>query len=444
MAGQRDLSYYTRNNIDCGSVVWMGDREYRDMIRRIKELRNRPGCSREIMEEFEKQIRRLIEDNQRMKQYLSQSERETDKELNRIEQEAENRLLIYSRQLDHLEDSLKETERNLREVQNALDEEAKHREHGRKLADDYYKEAVDAYNSIVQDPFMNKFHHPDLLQLQQQFECMKRDIPSDTLSGLALQVLGEVAKLKVLVAREKARFESEYVKAIDLLIRVQNAIRVYRNELFFDIAQHNRVDLDFWSGNRFVQIERAIEHMALHLERDRMAENYLFPEVKQDIETIAELDRRMDAMVEDVFHLSELSEHTEACGQMASQILSEQFYFVLVEQGFENDDPRGIYVVRMQRLGTEDKIELFFSHTGDSITFNYHMSLSAYVDEEIMNAFFATFTRQIPSATLNVIDHARHVDQSIDFTRDQSSHIEVSQDVKQRYGLSPELETETA
>ena len=60
-----------------------------------------------------------------------------------------------------------------------------------------------------------------------------------------------------------------------------------------------------------------------------------------------------------------------------------------------------------------------------------------------MNAYFASFTRQIPSATLNVIDHAKHVDQTIAFTRDQSSNIEVTKEVKKRYGLSTELEIET-
>lgn len=442
MARQRDLSYYTRNNIDCGSVVWMGDQEYRDMMRRIKELRSRPGCSREVMEEFEKQIRRLIEDNQRMKQYLAQSEKEADRELRRIEQEAEERLLVYSRRLDHIEDSIEETERNLRDVQNTLEEEAKQREHGRKLAADYYKEAVEAFNAVAQDPYMNKFHHNDLLQAQQQLEAMRGDIPHDTLSGLALQVIGDVAKLKVLVADEKARFEAEYLKAIEALIRIQKANQVYRSELFFDSAQQNSVDLDFWTGDRYAQIERAIEYMALHLERDRMADNYLLPEVKDDIKKIVELDHRMDAMVEEVFHINELSELTEACGQMASQILSEQFYFVLVEQGFENNDPRGIYVVRMQRLGSDDKIELFFSRNDNSVVFNYHMSLSAYVDEQIMDAFFESFTKQIPAATLNVIDHSKHIDSSIEFSKDTSSHIEVPEDVKHRYGLSSESPTE--
>lgn len=443
MARERSISYYSRNNINCGSVVWMGNEEYRAMMSRIRELKSRPGCSREVMDEFERQIRRLIEDNQRIKQYMEQSSREADRELSRIEKEAEQRLLVYSRKLDHIEDSIKETEKSLRDTRRMLDEEKRIREHGKRLAKEYQAEAIEAFNAIAEDPYMKKFHKNDLLALAQLLENMNGDIPADTISGLALQVLGEVAKLKVQLVSEKARFESEYIKALEALIRVQKARDVYRKELFFDSAQKFNVDLDFWTGNRFEQLERDLEYMDLHLKRDRLADGYMVPEVKADIETIVQLGKRMDGMVEEIFKLNELSELTEACGQMASQILSEQFYYTLVEQGFENDDPRGIYVVRMQRADIGHRIELFFSRSGDSVSFTYHMSLTAYVDEKIMATFFGDFSSQVPAVTLNDVDHSQHIDPTIAFTRDGKSRIEVSQEVKTRYGLSQEATQQT-
>lgn len=51
--------------------------------------------------------------------------------------------------------------------------------------------------------------------------------------------------LKIQVAREKGKFEVEYLKALDCLNKLEAVIKTFRNELFFDDERQNKVDLDF-------------------------------------------------------------------------------------------------------------------------------------------------------------------------------------------------------
>lgn len=430
-----NIEKYTRHNIDCGSVVWMGDHEYEAMMSRIRELKRSSGVSREVTDVFEAQIRRLIEDNKKMKKYIRETERFADRERERIIRETEQRYLRMSGEIDRLEESVRQADRELDRVRKLVEHENGLRLQHRELAQKYYNEAVEEFNAICNEPYYVKFHADDLDRIRQQFSKMREDIADDTVSGLGIQILGDVEKMKIQVTREKARFEVEYLKALHAQDKLEAAIRTYRNELYFDEERKNKVDLDFWTGGRFGQLEQSAEYMRLHLERDRMAGDYLIPEIRSDIARIGELDRTMDSLVEETFRLSDMSEMVEWMGDVACQTLAQKFWYALVNRGFENDDPRGIYVVQARNYDNNTLLELFFSRQGNTISYTYRINLGFYMDGRLMKEFLRDFSAQIPEASLNLRDDMDHVDPELTFHPEQS-RIEIPDPVKQRFGLA--------
>lgn len=165
---------YTRNNIDCGDIIWMGDEEYRAMINRISELKRQSVASRDVVNMFENQIHRLIEDNKRMKQYIRNTERSIEQERKRIIQETERQYLRYSNQINHLEESLKQANEDLDRIQEQIAQENKLRLQHKELAHKYYAEAVDEFNAICNDPYFIKFKTPELDRIRHQFSTMKK------------------------------------------------------------------------------------------------------------------------------------------------------------------------------------------------------------------------------------------------------------------------------
>lgn len=431
-----DTRRYTRNNIDCGNIIWMGDEEYRAMMNRISELKRQSVASRDVVNMFENQIRRLIEDNKRMKQYIRNTERSIEQERKRIIQETERQYLRYSNQINHLEESLKQANEDLDRIQDQIAQENKLRLQHKELAHKYYAEAVDEFNAICNDPYFIKFKTPELDRIRHQFSTMEKDdIADDTISGLAIQILGDIEMLKIQVAREKGKFEVEYLKALDCLNKLEAVIKTFRNELFFDDERQNKVDLDFWTGGRFEKLEQSVEHMHCHLERDRMADNYLIPEIKEDLATLNRLDKTTDQLVEEAYKLSDMSEMVEWMAELACQTLAQNFWYVVVNRGFENDDPRGIYVVQARNYDNDSLLELFFSRHEDVISYTYRINIGTYTDGRLMKAFLRDFSTQIPNATLDLKEEIDHVDSELTFHRDQSK-IEIPDSVKERFGLA--------
>lgn len=435
---KRDLRYYTKNNIDCGSVIWMGDTEYAQMMSRIRQLKNQSsGEAKKMAEEYERMIARLIDDNKKIKRVLEQTTKSFDqtlKDATETNREENRRLDSHIREL---ESEIQEANQAIDRVHETLREAARDQHHQAELARQMLSEAVSAFNEMNNDAYCIKFCHSSVKRICFLFSQMEKELDPGALQGLAISILGDIKKIRAEVDRSQRIFEAEYALALKDILRLETKIRQYRDDFFFDPVKQHQVDLDFWTGQALVELERGFADVRDRIEANMLTEGYDLDEVQYDRKSLSDISDTVDRIAEDAYRRGMASEAAEAAGEIAMQVLAEQFRFRRVNCGFDNDDPRGVYSVQMENLSDGRKIELFFKASEKEVYFTYRISLSSYMDQDLMNDFLRHFSEELPDQIrVDARDDVNHIDSDISFTEGTGIHI--SDDTKRKFGLTTE------
>ena len=435
---ERDLRYYTKNNIDCGSVIWMGDAEYAQMMNRIRQLkRQSTGEARKMAEEYERMIAQLIEDNKKIKRVLDHTTRSFDQAL-RDEREM---IREEGRRLDshvkELETEIQEANQAIDRVHETLREAVRDQHHQAELAKQLLAEAISSFNELNNDPYCIKFRHSSVKRICFLFTQMEQELDPGAVQGLAISILGDIQKIRTEVDHVKREFETEYALALKDILRLESKIKQYRESFFFDSEKQHQVDLDFWTGQALVELERGFADVRDRVEGNMLTEGYDVDEVKYDRQALNVISNTVDKIAEEAYRRGMASEAAQAAGEIAMQVLAEQFRFRRVNCGFDNDDPRGVYSVQMENPSDGRKIELFFKASKEEVFFTYRISLSSYMDQDLMNDFLRHFSEELPDQIrLDARNDVNHIDSDITFS--QGTGIRISDDTKRKFGLTTE------
>ena len=435
---ERDLRYYTKNNIDCGSVIWMGDAEYAQMMNRIRQLkRQSSGEARKMAEEYERMIAHLIEDNKKIKRVLEQTTRSFDQAL-KDERETireENRRL--DSQIRELESEIQEANQAIDRVNETLHEAAREQRHQTESARQLLSEAISSFNEMSDDDYCVKFRHSSIKRICYLFSKMEQELDPGAVQGLAISILGDIKKIRTEVDHLKRAFEAEYALALKDILRLETKIKQYRDAFFFDSERQHQVDLDFWTGQSLVELERGFADVRDRIEGNMLTEGYDIDEVQYDRKALKDISDTVDKIAEEAYRRGMASEAAQAAGEIAMQVLVEQFRFRRVNCGFDNDDPRGVYSVQMENLSDGRKIELFFKASKEEVFFTYRISLSSYMDQDLMTDFLRHFSEELPDQIrLDARNDVNHIDSDITFS--EGTGIRISDDTKRKFGLTTE------
>ena len=435
---ERDLRYYTKNNIDCGSVIWMGDAEYAQMMNRIRQLKHQSsGEARKMAEEYERMIAQLIEDNKKIKRVLEHTTRSFDQAL-RDERE------IIREEGRRLDSHVKELETEIQEANQAIDrvhetlrEAVSDQHHQAELAKQLLTEAISSFNEINNDPYCIKFLHSSVKRMCFLFTQMEQELDPGAVQGLAISILGDIQKIRTEVDHVKREFETEYALALKDILRLESKIKQYRESFFFDSEKQHQVDLDFWTGQALVELERGFADVRDRIEGNMLTEGYDVDEVKYDRQALTVISDTVDKIAEEAYRRGMASEAAQAAGEIAMQVLAEQFRFRRVNCGFDNDDPRGVYSVQMENPSDGRKIELFFKASKEEVFFTYRISLGSYMDQDLMTDFLRHFSEELPDQIrLDARNDVNHIDSDITFS--EGTGIRISDDTKRKFGLTTE------
>lgn len=436
---ERDLRYYTKNNIDCGSVIWMGDAEYAQMMNRIRQLkRQSSGEARKMAEEYERMIAQLIEDNKKIKRVLEQTTRSFDQALRDERETIREESSRLDSHVKELETEIQEANQAIDRVNETLREVIRDQRHQAELARQLLSEAISAFNELNSDPYCIKFRHSSVKQICFLFTQMEQELDPGAVQGLAISIQGDIKTIQAEVDQAKRVFETEYGLALKDIIRLESKIKQYRESFFFDSEKQHPVDLDFWTGQALVELERGFADVRDRIEGNMLTEGYDVDDVKYDRQALNGISDTIDKIAEEAYRRGMASEAAEAAGEIAMQVLAEQFRFRRVNCGFDNDDPRGIYSVQMENPSDGRKIELFFKASKEEVFFTYRISLSSYMDQDLMTDFLRHFSEELPDQIrLDARNDVNHIDTDIFFS--EGTGIRISDDTKRKFGLTTEI-----
>jgi len=154
-----------------------------------------------------------------------------------------------------------------------------------------------------------------------------------------------------------------------------------------------KVDLDFWSEDKYKIIEQKLTELIIKIENGFDDPNFTFQDLNCVLTEIIELDKQQEKIVNECITKENASELRKEQGLTFKKLLESQFYDS-IEYGFDENDERKSYRIKMKN-DSGNIIEMLISPNESNLEkpiVETHVQTTKYVSPE---------TKRIISEDLN-------------------------------------------
>ncbi len=409
------------------SLVWLENGAYADLERQLAYYREHPTNVRpdellqfllSVMEEWRKDTNRF---KVIMEEILTQYDRMLDAMKSR-----EKEYMRLKGLLQDLNKKIKEQEQRQEQIEQRISLIENERFKANERAVELRNEAIKAFNSIVNDPFCQKYAMPDIEAINQQLKAMDSgQFASEAIQAIAVNTLNRIYVVTMFVERKKLEFAAAQLFADTEATLIINQFVHWRDDVYFDAERQHKVDMDFWSFQHFSEIMTKADVYCQRIRGGELMAGYMVANLEDDIRQMKELQEEGERIVASVFNSCNISEQCQQLGLLTAVILYEDFHFQLVANGYDADDLRHGYVIEMENHAMGCKLRFIFSPVSQTQSVGcYQMCFHDYIDQQLLSSFEQVLLRELQDNGIPVCKHSGetgkdtwgNVVENIDFT----------------------------
>lgn len=384
------------------STVWLENDVYRQLLRDIEYYRAHPQNAdpRSVLQLLSNIMAAWRDERQQFTNVMNDMIAHYKEAVNVIrgdEQEIERLQGVINTLQRQINDAI----RRQNELQRQIDEIHRQKQQDHNLAIKYRNDAVKEFNSVAHDIYFQKYASDELNAINHQIEQMDRlQLADAAIQGLAVECLTRLYATRQKVERMKAEFAMLHTVVSQQAQELMEQYEKWRDDMYFDENEpqpQRHIDMNFWSRGLFAEAFQEVQNLRHNLQQAPTAPGYMIDQLERDMQTIVNLRRDGEAIVDDVMKMSLQSELVEAMGHLSTLVLCEDFYFKLVFWGYNDDDERDAYVVQLENHASGMKMQLVFTPVNQTQSVClYQVSFLKYNDplkaDHFVNALLAELT----------------------------------------------------
>lgn len=236
------------------------------------------------------------------------------------------------------------------------------------------------------DPDYKKFASLQMAALSAKIqEADRLDQNPATILQAAIRLTGEIYALDLAVSAARQKFELLQLESVGNAESVKEKINNARANIHYGDSSTDLVNFDYWTDGQLGLVEKELDEIARRLDEKRYDPSYCYEELEKDHARIEELDRIQLLLVQDAIEKSALSEARESMGGIIAEILRNKHYFEVIGSGFEGNDLRESFIMRLRRGdGAEIEVIINPNYQNGENDLYYRINMNSYVDEGLM------------------------------------------------------------
>lgn len=358
---------------------------------------------------------------QQVNQRLAQMKGSIEQLKRQLSDERRNLLNSTHRAMEQLNESSKAAGQNARTVQenmNRVNEAIMAASRTlSSLVDQTKRKAADAQQLYVQ--MAQQFALTEARVEYQRFESGTMDaikerlnmlgrhqVDSSAMQMMTTTIMTDIYRLDLSVARQQAVFDANMVEATALVENIISQLNSAKSQNYAEIGNSSTelLDINYWTGNRFNDLMNEVEELRNRLALGLNDAAYSNEMLSADLRRLKELDKAKDIIIADARKTYNQSVMRENQGMTALDILMEEHDFSLVGSGFEGNDRREAFIVRMLRHTDGAEVEVIVSPTKKDTEFNMYFRLDtkSYADQKVMEAITNSLAQDFRDAGLRI------------------------------------------
>lgn len=234
----------------------------------------------------------------------------------------------------------------------------------------------------------------------------QQQVDSSAMQMMTSTIVADIYRLDLSVARQQAVFDANMAEATALVENIIAQLKSAESQNYAEIGNPSSglLDIDFWTGNRFSDLMKEVEELRNRLTLGLNDAAYTQEALAQDLKRLKELDMAKNIVIADARKTYNQSVMRENQGLTALDILKEEHDFSLVGCGFEGNDKRQSFIVRMRRHTDGAEVEVIVSPTKKDTEFKMYFRLDtkSYADQNVMNAITNSLADDFREAGLRI------------------------------------------
>jgi len=370
---------------------------YLENMAELVRLENKKGSCESARRKIDKAASKLNSSNAMLAQDISDYRRSLLERLEGIEQESRRVFKIVEDKIAQDDEAVRELSDRVVSLQKAA--QGVLNIEGAKKAAVLMSQAKIDFAAIQNDPEYVKFGSDMIASIASKLDVIDRlEQSSSSLQMQAIRLTGEIYEADLTVSKRKIEYERLHLQALGLAEQISSEMDSLRKNTYYNPETKDKlVDFDYWTDQRFGELEQEVKEIVDRIERGRSEPSYTTSTLKKDFERLKELNQIKDITAADAMETIALSDARREMAQIVSDIMCQEHRFSIVGEGFDGLDMREAYIIRMKRYIDDAEVEIIVSpnkEKGENDLY-YRINNQCYTDEQTMNSVYERINKEL-------------------------------------------------
>lgn len=363
----------------------------------LVRLENKKGSCESARRMIDKAASKLNSSNSMLAKDISDYRRSLLERLEGIEQESRRVFKMAEDKIAQDDEAMRELSDRVAGLQKAA--QGVLNVEGAKKAAILMSQAKIDFAAIQNDPEYVKFGSDMIASIASKLDVIDRlEQSSSSLQMQAIRLTGEIYETDLTVSKRKIEYERLHLQALGLAEQISSEMDSLRKNTYYNPETKDKlVDFDYWTDQRFGELEQEVKEIVDRIERGRCDPSYTTSTLKKDFERLRELNQIKDITAADAMETIALSDARREMAQIVSDIMCQEHRFSTVGEGFDGLDMREAYIIRMKRYIDDAEVEIIVSpnkEKGENDLY-YRINNQCYTDEQTMNSVYERINKEL-------------------------------------------------
>ena len=363
----------------------------------LVRLENKKGSCESARRMIDKAASKLNSSNSMLAKDISDYRRSLLERLEGIEQESRRGFKIAEDKIAQDDEAVRELSDRVVSLQKAAQRVLNIE--GAKKAAILMSQAKIDFAAIQNDPEYVKFGSDMIASIASKLDVIdKLEQSSSSLQMQAIRLTGEIYETDLTVSKRKIEYERLHLQALGLAEQISSEMESLRKNTYYNPETKDKlVDFDYWTDQRFGELEQEVKEIVDRIERERCDPSYTTSTLQKDFERLRELNQIKDITAADAMETIALSDARREMAQIVSDIMCQEHRFSIVGEGFDGLDMREAYIIRMKRYIDDAEVEIIVSpnkEKGENDLY-YRINNQCYTDEQTMNSVYERINKEL-------------------------------------------------
>ena len=363
----------------------------------LVRLENKKGSCESARRMIDKAALKLNSSNSMLAKDISDYRRSLLERLEGIEQESRRVFKIAEDKIAQDDEAVRELSDRVVSLQKAA--QGVLNVEGAKKAAILMSQAKIDFAAIQNDPGYVKFGSDMIASIASKLDVIDRlEQSSSSLQMQAIRLTGEIYETDLTVSKRRIEYERLHLQALGLAEQISSEMDSLRKNTYYNPETKDKlVDFDYWTDQRFGELEQEVKEIVNRIERGRSDSSYTTSTLKRDFERLRELNQIKDITAADAMETIALSDARREMAQIVSDIMCQEHRFSIVGEGFDGLDMREAYIIRMKRYIDDAEVEIIVSpnkEKGENDLY-YRINNQCYTDEQTMNSVYERINKEL-------------------------------------------------